>query len=113
MQTSPTHTYEFGQLVLIQCEDSAAGQQCRRYSGCWAIVHHVYGTAQVVAVGGEMVRYLFCDLQPIEHVSPVLKQVCDTYGFASLTRHAFVASATPASSGAAFTGNVLPAAVGV
>ncbi len=76
MQTSLTHTYEIGQLVLIQCEDSAAPQQCRRYSGCWGIVHDVYESALVVAVGGEMVKYLLCDLQPIENPSPVLREVC-------------------------------------
>lgn len=76
MQTSPTHTYEVGQLVLIQCEDSTAQQQCRHYSGCWGIVHHVFESALVVAVSGEMVRYLFCDLQPIENRSPMLREVC-------------------------------------
>ncbi len=30
-----------------------------------------------LAVGREMVRYLFCDLQPIENPSPVLREVCD------------------------------------
>jgi ribosomal protein L21E len=76
MQTSPAHTYEVGQLVLIQCEDSAAGEQCRRYYGCWGVVHHVFESAAVVAVGGEMVKYLLCDLQPIENPSPVLREVC-------------------------------------
>lgn len=39
-------------------------------------LHHVFESALVVAVGGEMVRYLFCDLQPIENPSPVLREVC-------------------------------------
>jgi ribosomal protein L21E len=77
VQTSPTHTYEVGQLVLIQCEDSAALERRWRYSGCWGIVHHVFESAAVVAVGGEMVRYLLCDLQPIESPSSVLKEVCE------------------------------------
>lgn len=77
MQTSPTYSYEIGQLVLIQYEDSANQEQCRRYFGCWGIVHDVYESTAVVAVGGEMVRYLFADLQPIENPSSVLKQVCD------------------------------------
>jgi ribosomal protein L21E len=76
VQTSPAHTYEVGQLLLIQCEDSAAGEQCRRYSGCWGVVHQVFESAAVVAVGGEMVRYLFCDLQPIENPSAALREVC-------------------------------------
>jgi ribosomal protein L21E len=76
LQTSPTHTYGIGQLVLIQCEDSAAQEQCRHYSGCWGIVHDVYESTVVVAVGGEMVRYLLCDLQPIENPSPKLREVC-------------------------------------
>ena len=58
MQTSLAHTYEVGQLVLIRCEDSAALEQCRRSSGCWGIVHHVFESAAVVAVGGEIVKYL-------------------------------------------------------
>jgi uncharacterized membrane-anchored protein len=33
LQTSPS-SYEVGQIVLIHCEDSAASQRCRRYSGC-------------------------------------------------------------------------------
>lgn len=77
LQTSPTHTYEVGQIVLIQCEDSTAGEQCRQYSGCWGIVHDVYESTVVVAVGGEMVKYLLCDLQPIENPSSVLREVCD------------------------------------
>lgn len=76
VQTSPAHTYEIGQLVLIQCEDSAVGEQCRQYSSCWGIVHDVYESTAVVAVGGEMVRYLFSDLEPIENPSQILKQVC-------------------------------------
>jgi ribosomal protein L21E len=76
LQTSFTYSYEVGQLVLIQCEDSAAGEQCRRYSGCWGIVHDVYESTAVVAVGGEMVKYLLCDLQPIENSSTVLREVC-------------------------------------
>lgn len=40
-------------------------------------MHHVYESAAVVAVGGEMVKYLLCDLQPIENPSPVLREVCD------------------------------------
>ncbi len=41
------------------------------------VVQHVYEAAVVVAVGGEMVRYLPSDLQPIENPSPVLQEVCD------------------------------------
>ncbi len=37
----------------------------------------MYEAAVVVAVGGEMVRYLPSDLQPIENPSPVLQEVCD------------------------------------
>lgn len=37
----------------------------------------MFESAAVVAVGGEMVRYLFCDLQPIENPTPILKEVCD------------------------------------
>lgn len=77
VQTSPAYSYEAGQLVLIQCEDSAAGEQCRRYSGCWGVIEHVFESAAVVAVGGEMVKYLLCNLQPIENPSLVLKEVCD------------------------------------
>jgi ribosomal protein L21E len=77
LQTSPAYTYEIDQLVLIQCEDSATGEQCLRYSGCWGIVHDVFESAAVVAVGGEMVRYLLCDLQPIENPSLVSREVCD------------------------------------
>ncbi len=76
LQTSPS-SYEIGQLVAIHCEDSAASDRCRRYSGCWAVVQHVYETAVVVAVGGEVVRYLPSDLQPVENPSPVLREVCD------------------------------------
>jgi hypothetical protein len=76
LQTSP-HSYEIGQLVLIQCEESTASERCRRYSSCWAIVQHVYESAAVVAVGGDMVRYLFSDLQLIENASPVLPEVCE------------------------------------
>jgi hypothetical protein len=76
VQTSPS-SYEIGQLVLIHCEDSAVSQRCRRYSGCWAVVEHVYETTAVVAVGGDMVRYLLGDLQPVENASPVLREVCD------------------------------------
>ncbi len=76
-QTSATHTYEIGQLVLLHCEDSAASQQCQQYSGCWGIVHHIDESAAVVAVGGEMVSYLLCHLEPIENPSPALKQVSD------------------------------------
>ena len=76
-QTSPSYNYEVGQLVVIQCEDSAAQQRYRQYSGCWGIVHDVFESAAVVAVGGEMVRYLFSDLQLIENPNPLLKGVCD------------------------------------
>lgn len=76
-QSSPTYSYEVGQLVLIQCDDSTAQQGCRQYCGCWGIVHDVFESAAVVAVGGEMVRYLLCDLQPIENPSPVLREVYD------------------------------------
>jgi ribosomal protein L21E len=76
LQTSPAYTYEIGQIVLIQCKDSTAQQQCRQYSGCWGIVHHVYESTAVVVVGGEMVKYLLCDLQPIENPSAVLREVC-------------------------------------
>ncbi len=77
LQSSPTHTYQIGQLVLIQCEDSMDQQQCRQYSGCWGIVHDVYESTAVVVMGGEMVKYLLCDLQSIENPNHVLKQVCD------------------------------------
>ncbi len=40
-------------------------------------MQHTYESAAVVAVGREMVRYLFCDLQLIEDRNPILKQVCD------------------------------------
>ncbi len=43
-------------------------------------MHQVFESAAVVAVGGEMVKYLLCDLQPIENPSAVLKEVCDTFG---------------------------------
>ncbi len=76
LQTSPS-SYEVGQLVVIHCEDGMAGQRCRRYSGCWAIIEHVYESAVVVAVGGEVVRYLPSDLQLVENASLVLRQVCD------------------------------------
>lgn len=76
MQVSP-HSYEIGQLVLIHCEDSTASERCRRYSGCWGVVQHSYESVVVVAVGGEVVRYLLCDLQVIENASPVLREVCD------------------------------------
>ncbi len=76
LQTSITYSYEIGQLVLIQCEDSTAQQQCRQYSGCWGVIEHVFESALVVAVGGEMVKYLLCDLQPIENPSAVLREVC-------------------------------------
>ncbi len=36
----------------------------------------MYESTAVVAVGGEMVRYLLCDLQPIENPSLVLREVC-------------------------------------
>jgi hypothetical protein len=39
-------------------------------------VHHVFESAAVVAVGGEMVKYLFTDLQLIENPSAVLREVC-------------------------------------
>lgn len=77
LQASVTHNYEVGQLVLIQCEDSTAGEQCRQYSGCWGIVHDVYESTAVVAVGGKIIKYLLCDLQPIENPSAVLRDVCD------------------------------------
>ena len=76
MQTSPS-SYEIDQIVLIHCEDTAASQRCRQYSGCWGSVQHIYESAVVVAVGGEVVRYLPSNLQPIENVSPVLREVCD------------------------------------
>lgn len=41
------------------------------------VVHYIYESAVVVAVGGEMLRYLPCDLQPIKNVSSVLRGVCD------------------------------------
>jgi hypothetical protein len=37
----------------------------------------VYESTAVVVMGGEMVGYLLCDLQPIENPSPVLREVCD------------------------------------
>lgn len=37
----------------------------------------MFESAVVVAVGGEMVRYLFSDLQAIENPSPALREVCD------------------------------------
>jgi hypothetical protein len=39
-------------------------------------VHDVFELAAVVAVGGEMVKYLLCDLQPIENPSLMLREVC-------------------------------------
>ncbi len=77
VQTFPTYSYEVGQLVLLQCEDSTAQQGYRQYSCFWGIVHDVFESTAVVAVGGEMTKYLLCDLQPIENPSPVLREVCD------------------------------------
>ncbi len=37
----------------------------------------MFESAAVVAVGGEMVRYLLSDLQPIENPSPRLREVYD------------------------------------
>ena len=36
----------------------------------------MYESTAVVAVGGEMVKYLLCDLQPIENPSQILREVC-------------------------------------
>lgn len=68
--------YEVTNIVTIQCGNNANPEQ-QQYSGCWGIIQRLYEQSAFISVGGEVVEYLFTDINKVENPSPVLIEVCD------------------------------------
>ncbi len=67
---------EVKNIVTIQCPRNASPEQ-QQYSGCWGIVHRLYSQSAFIGVGGEVVEYLFTNINLVEHPTPILTEVCD------------------------------------